>query len=337
MTKINWLNLQLFADGGEAAAEGTNTGDNAVGAADQRLRELGVPEDKLQKHRARRERSAKKSAPFDQAVPANAQEETKAAASTENSATPTEDKPTGRMSWDEIMKDPEYNKEMQSIVRSRLKTAGAAEEALGKLTPALELLARKYGLDTENIDHDALAKAIGDDGEYYEKKAMEMGVSIETAKKIDNESRENARTERAAAMTAQREMIENHFRKLEEQGEAMKKTFPSFDLQKELQNPVFARMTSPGGGISVEDAYYAVHRKEIQTASMQAVAEKTAQKVANSIRAGAKRPDENGISATSPSVPTFDYKHMSRDQRAAFKNDLKRRWANGEKVFPGQG
>lgn len=335
MKKINWLNLQLFADGGEAAAEGTDTGDHAACDADERLRELGVPEDKLQKHRARRERSAKKSVSFDQAVPANAQEETKAAASTEN-PTPTEDKPTGRMSWDEIMKDPEYNREMQSIVRSRLKTAGAAEENLNKLTPALELLARKYGLDAENIDHDALAKAISDDGAYYEDKALEMGVPVATAKQIDDEARENARTERAAAVTAEREMIENHFRKLEQQGEAMKKTFPAFDLRKELQNPVFARMTSPGGGISVEDAYYAVHRKEIQTASMQAVAEKTAQKVANSIRAGAKRPDENGTSAQASSVSAFDYKHMSRDQRTAFKNDLKRRWANGEKVFPGQ-
>ena len=116
----------------------------------------------------------------------------------------------------------------------------------------------------------------------------------------------------------------------------MKKVFPKFDLKTELQNPVFARMTSPNVNISVEDAYYAVHRNEIQTAAMQATAQRTAQNISKSIQAGSRRPDEAGASGQAPSVTTFDYSKASREQREAFKKDLRARMARGEKVYPGQ-
>jgi hypothetical protein len=240
------------------------------------------------------------------------------------------------MSWDEIMKDPEYNEQMQAVVRSRLKSAKGAEEALGKMTPALEVLARKYGLDPANMDYDALAKKINDDDSYYEEKALEMGVSVDTAKKIDqmerNTEREKAQTER----TLQEQKIQQHIINLEQQGEAMKKVFPNFDLRKELQNPAFARMTSPNVGISVEDAYYAVHRNEIQTAAMQATAQKTAEKISNAIQSGSRRPDESGASSQAASVSTFNYRNASKEQREALKKRIYEAAARGEKLYPGQ-
>ena len=200
------------------------------------------------------------------------------------------------------------------------------------MTPALEVQARKYGLDPANIDYDALAKSISDDNDFYEDKALEMGVSLETAKKIDQQERETARQQREKKRTLEQQKIQQHIIKLEQQGEALKKVFPTFDLRTELQNPVFARMTSPSGGISVEDAYYAVHRKEIQAASMQVAAQKTAQKISNAIQAGSRRPNENGASGQAPSVSTFDYRRASQEQR----NALKKRIRSGEKIFPGQ-
>ena len=200
------------------------------------------------------------------------------------------------------------------------------------LSPALELLARKHGQDPANIDYDALAKAISDDESYYEDKALEMGVSVETAMKIDQQERDNARQQRQEAQTLEQQKFQQHIMKLEQQGEAMKKVFPNFDLRTELKNPAFARMTSPNVGISVEDAYYAVHRNEIQTAAMQVTAQKTAQKISNAIQAGSRRPDENGTSGQAPSVTTFDYRSMSPEQRKA----LKARILSGEKIYPGQ-
>ena len=336
MADIKWLNLQLFAGegAGDGGGEGAATGESAVDAGQQRLLELGVPADKIRK---RANKTASKAPDKTVTNTAQVQEpstEQAAAADTHTEEQAT-DAPT-RMSWDEIMADPEYNKQMQAVVQSRLKSAKASEEKLSKLTPALELLARKYNLDAEDMDVDALANAINEDSEYYEEKALEMGVSLETAKKIDQQERETTRQQRQEARTLEEQKIQDHFQELQRQGEEMKKVFPHFDLRKELDNPVFVRMTSPNGGVSVEDAYYAIHRKEIQTAAMQVTAQQTAQKISNAIQAGQRRPDENGTSGQAASVTTFDYRNASREQRDALKRQIREAAARGQKLYPGQ-
>lgn len=336
------LNLQLFAGegtGGEGGGESAS-GDNATAAAEQRLRELGVPEAKIRKSASKV--ASKMPTPVVETKEEAPKEETNVASAATEEKPTTEDAkdnnvPTKRMTWDEIMKDPEYNKEMQAVVRSRLKSEKSAEDALGKMTPAIEVMARKYGLDAANMDYDALAKAIENDDAYYEDKALEMGVSVEIAKKVDQMERENERRKAMEQRTFQEQALQQHFISLERQGEELKKIFPSFDLRAELQNPAFARMTAPGQGImSVEDAYRAVHRQEIDSAASQIIAQKTAEKISNAIASGSRRPDESGASSQAPSVSTFDYSKASRDQREAFKKDLRARLARGEKVYPGQ-
>ena len=348
MQNNKWFWLQLFAGEGGGAAGGTGAsggeggGDGAVSgvtdgvaAEHQRLLELGVPEEKLRK-RAKRASAklpegAVRTAPKETAKP----QEQVATAETN----PTEDKTeptTTRMSWDEIMADPEYNKQMQSVVRSRLKEANASVEALAKLTPALELLARRHGLDADKMDYEAIAKAINDDDAYYEDKALEMGVSLETAKRIDQQERDHARQQKEEARNLEQQKLRNHFMKLEQQGEALKKVFPNFDLRKELQNPKFAQMTSPNSLMSLEDAYYAVHRKEIDAARSQVIAQQTVQQISNSIQAGSRRPDENGTSGQSASVTTFDYSKASKAQREALKREIYAAKARGEKLYPGR-
>jgi hypothetical protein len=149
---------------------------------------------------------------------------------------------------------------------------------------------------------------------------------------MDQKERDDARQQREQDRTIEEQRIQQHFVKLEQQAEAMKKVFPNFDLRTELQNPAFVRMTSPNVGISVEDAYYACHRQELQTAAMQVAAQKTAQKISNDIQAGNRRPSENGTTGQAPSVTTFDYRSASPEQRAA----LKARIRSGEKIYPGQ-
>ena len=332
MFNEKWLDLQLFAGegAGDGGGEGAVTGENNADAGHQRLLELGVPESKIRKNRAYKPNtSTPKPAEAGQGEATKPQAQQAAAA--ENPTEAKTDVPS-RMSWDEIMADPEYNKQMQATIQARLRSAKGAEETLGKLTPALELLARQHGQDPANIDYDALAKSISNDDSFYEQKALEMGVSVETARRIDQQERDTARQQRDQERTLEQQKFQQHIMKLEQQGEAMKKVFPNFDLRKELQNPAFARMTSPNVGISVEDAYYAIHRNEIQTAAMQVTAQKTAQKISNAIQAGSRRPDENGTSGQAPSVTTFDYRNASREQREA----LKKRIRSGEKIYPGQ-
>lgn len=350
MEKYLKLNLQFFggegasgAGTGEGGGEGAQTGDNGAAAAEQRLRELGVPESKIRKRASKATSTAPAQAA--QTAPTEPAEETNvvsAATQTEPTTEENQGAPK-RMTWEEIMKDPEYNKNMQAVVKSRLKSEKSAEESLGKMAPAIEVLARKYDLDPKNVDYEALAQKINDDDAYYEEKALEMGTSVETAKKVDQMERKNAREKQAEenrkaeeARTLQDIALRNHYDRLVRQGEELKKVFPNFDLQQELKNPVFARMTAPGKGVmSVEDAYHAVHRKEIQAASGQIIAQKTAEKISNAIQSGSRRPNESGASSQAPSVSTFDYAKASKQQRESFKKDLRARMARGEKVYPG--
>ena len=340
MTNEKWLNLQLFAGEGAGASggeggEGANAGDNANADAGQRLRELGVPDSVIRKRARYAAKAPETTAKTEESEP-KAAEKTVQVAAAENNPTEEKTEKTTRMSWDEIMADPEYNRQMQAVVQSRLKSAKGAEEQLSKITPALELLARKYKLDPSKMDIDALTKAINDDDSYYEEKALQMGTSVETAKKIDQQERDTARQKRAEALSIQEQKIRNHFNSLENQATEFQKIIPGFNLQTELKNPAFLRMTSPNVGISVRDAYYAVHHDEMQAAAMQATAKATAQNISNNIQARQRRPDENGISGQAPSATTFDYRNASPEQRAAFKKDLRERMARGEKVYPGQ-
>ena len=345
MAKNKWFWLQLFAgegagasSGGEGGGDGAVSGDNGLAAGDQRLLELGVPEEKLRRRAKRASAKLPEGAVRTAPMKEQGQKPQEQVATAEEN--PTEDKaepnaPT-RMSWDEIMADPEYNKQMQATVQSRLRDAKKAEETLAKMTPALEVLARKHGQDPANPDYEALAKAISDDDAYYEDKALEMGVTVETAKRIDQQEREQARQQREQERTLEEQKIRNHFINLEQQAEAMKKVFPNFDLRTELQNPKFARMTSPNVGLSVEDAYHAIHRKEIMQAGMQVTAQQTAQKISNAIQAGSRRPNENGTSGQSASVSTFNYARASKAQRDALKREIYAAKARGEKLYPGR-
>ena len=113
--KFAWQWLQLFGDAADA-----DTGEEAADAGQERLRELGVPEEKL--HRAKQEKEAPQ-----------------AAAAKER-----------RMSWQEILKDPEYNAQIQKIVRSRVKDQGQSRAILQTLSPALRQLAKEISFRMGN-------------------------------------------------------------------------------------------------------------------------------------------------------------------------------------------
>jgi hypothetical protein len=342
MKKLFWLRLQFF--GGEGASAGASSGagdggaqaasgENASAAAEQRLRELGVPSDKAKK------RASKVASSMPMAETSNV-----SATAVDEKNAPQEEKTEApaKMSFDEWLKSDAdysnaYNQRMQAAVTERIKGEKAksqkANDALSAMTPAIEVMARKYGLDAKNMDYAALAKAIENDDAYYEDKAIELGTSIETAKRVDQMERADERRKAAEQASIEEQKRRNHYMSLNNQADAMRKVFPNFNLQQELQNPTFARMVGPNSGLTVEDAYFAVHRKEIQAASMQVAVQKTAEQMSNAIASGSRRPQESGATAQAPSVTTFDYKNASREQREAFKKDLRQKMARGEKVY----
>ena len=201
---------------------------------------------------------------------------------------------------------------------------------------AMIKMARKYGIDAEDIsklDVQALNKAVTEDKAYYEERADELGIPVEEAMRIDQLERRNKLLEHQNEQTLEQRRLQEHFDGLVQQAAKLQEMYPGFDLQTELENPAFARLTAPGSLVSVEDAYFAVHRKEIQTAAMQVAAQKTAQQISNSIQAGQRRPAENGSAsqAASISAPTT----MSRARRDEIKRRMNIAAANGEKLYPG--
>lgn len=321
MSEYHWL--QLFAEG-----DGEGTGETAPDAGEE-LRALGVPEEKIRKRAGqtagRRQQTA--DAPQPQPEPEAARQEQDAAAEEQKNG-------PGRMTWEEIMKDPEYNGRMQQVVRDRLRESRGAQDNLRALEPALELLTDRYHLDAGNLDAAALAKAITEDNAFYEQQAEALGVSPETARRMDQMERFERRQRQQQEEDQRQQAAREHIRGLVQQEAAMRELVPDFDLRRELENPTFARLTAPGVGISVQDAYFAVHRKEMQEQIQRQATQETAQKLAASIQANQSRPRENGTSAQAQSTGQVDYRHMPRQQREELKERIRMAAARGEKVYP---
>jgi hypothetical protein len=330
------LDLQLFAEGGEGGGEGgavVSPADDGQAA----LEALGVPKEKISQRakeavgRQRRVAKAQRSEADGQAAAAAQTEETPAeenAPGTAKAEEGTAQAAPQRMTWQEIMRDPEYNGEMQKLIRARLKDTET-------LRPALEMLAGKYGIDVSDpgkLDAAALGKAILEDDSLWEQKAGELGVEPDVARRIDQMNRFEAQRKAEQERSVQEEERRRYLVGLDAQAQELKKDFPDFDLLREMENPVFARMVGPKGGMKVADVYYAVHRAEIQKAQMQAAAQKAAEQVAASVQANRSRPVEHGVSGQAASQQRFDPSRLSREEQIAFNQMIK----SGRKIVPGE-
>ena len=335
--KFKWL--QLFADGtsegGAAgsgvtspAAAGQDTGVNASAVAGQtveptqadRLRELGVPESKL-----KRAKYSQKAAPQKQ------QETTAQAAAAETQEVTEETKDTAkRLSWDEIMADPEYNGEMQKVVKAAKEKLKTSAEGLEKLAPAIQLIAKKYGVDAG--DYEAISKAVVDDDAYYEERAMELGVTTDVAKQLDKSEKMMRAAEEQQQKFINEQKLMEHIGKLNRQAIELQQKYPDFNLGKELNNPTFARLTAPDLNLPLEDAYELVHREEIKENIRQAALKASIQQVSNAVQSNKNRPNDGVSKSSNASVQTFNYQNATKAQREA----LKARIRSGEKIFPGQ-
>lgn len=298
----NWL--QFFADGGAPAGEGggADTGVDAGNPGPQ-LEDLGVPADKAEKFRQRKQKAAPAPKPAEEAQPAAQQAEQ-----------------TNAMSWDDFFKDPQNNQRLQQMMSERVNRVGRQQsEYISKLSPALELIASRYGIEADEnggYDAEAIAKAITEDDSYYEQKALEMGVDTETAKRIEKLETKNRRNEEALQRQQRDQQLREHFMQMQQQAKDVQNIMPGFDLQEAINDPKFMRLTSPEVGMSVKEAIWALHGDEIQAQAVNAVAQRAKLDAANAIRSGI-RPRENGNSTAAAAV-TPNMRNMTREDRRAY-------------------
>lgn len=338
----NWKwNLQFF--GGEGASSGGDGGGDGASAtgvisgdADQNvntatnqthaqsLEELGVPKAKAERYRKAKgnKATAASSAPAQvNNVPAEAP-----AKDTDEPADQS-----GARNYDkefnDFLADPEMNQRMQSIISKRVK---GSQEVMGALKPALEVIAKQSGIDLSKLDAasaKSLSDAIIEKSGYYEDLAAEMGSDVETAKRVSERERDAARREEEAKNFINEQKYQEYKSKIEQQSAAMRQKYPGFDLNKELQNPTFANVVK--AGLSIEDAYHAVHHREIENSIRSSAAQMSAQALSNSIQSGRNVPSQNGsTSRASQNVAPKLYSQMTKEERAAVKAQYQREYYN---------
>ena len=213
---------------------------------------------------------------------------------------------------------------MQDTVQKRLKGTKETVDKYNALTPTLEMLAKKYGVDANDIV--ALNKAIEEDDSYYEAEALEKGLTVEQLKDIRKMERENAELKAQMNERQRRETAAQQYAAWMDQAKEAAKLYPSLDLNTEAKNPEFLKLLH--AGIDVGSAYLVIHKDDIIPAAMQYTAKTVEQKLANKIIAGGARPTENGNSSQSASVVKSDVSQLSKADR----QEIIRRVQRGEKI-----
>ena len=217
-----------------------------------------------------------------------------------------------------------YDARMQNAIRGRLKATEDTVNRFNALTPTLELLAEKYGVDANDVE--ALNKAIEEDESFFQDEALEKGMTVQQLKEFRKMQRENADLKRQMSDQQTKERAEMLYASWVDQGEKTKTVYPSFDLKAEMENPRFVDLLR--NNIDVRTAYEVLHKDEIIPAAMQFTAKTVEQKLTNKIIAGGQRPTENGMNSQGAAVVKSDVSQLSKADR----HEIIRRVQRGERI-----
>ena len=298
------LNLQLFAEGGDG-------GTGATGATGETASAAGM------------QNKGAKSNPL-----ANVQYGVLDASGNESPAAEGTEPTVDRNAKFEALIKGEYkdlyDQRMQDTIQRRLKGTKETVDKYNELTPTLEMLAKKYGVDASDIQ--ALNKAIQEDDSYYEEEALEKGISVQQLKEIRRMERENATLKKQIEAAQRHENGKKLYAAWMQQAEEAKKVYPGFDLKTEMDNPKFVDLLR--SNIDVRTAYEVLHKDEIIPAAMQFTAQAVESKLAKKIASNGARPTENGMSSQGAAVVKSDVSQLSKADRA----EIIRRVQRGEKI-----
>ncbi len=313
-----FINLQLFAEGGETGLSGDFDADFAkyvLGGADETERDKA---DENADEAEQNADAASEDAPTD--------ETDENADGTAENASETADGDDG-----DEMSDEEFEK----LISGKGKKAfgakaqklidGKFEKVKGQMQP-LEALAGvlydRYGVEKGDVN--ALTEAVYNDGAMFSRQALDAGVPVseyrenfkaargETDSEAQNEPDEQADGE-DAELIAQNDLISAW----QTQADEVKATFPDFDLAAELSgNESFRQLLTGERPLTVEEArrlaYYDRDIAAISGRAAQSAKEKTAQAIAQN----RTRPAEGGLTGRSGGIV------QKKDVSALKDNDI---------------
>lgn len=239
--------------------------------------------------------------------------------------------PGGRVPFKQLIQG-EYRQDYEQAVGQRIQGAIAQrfrnqqdwQGQVKSYAPIMQALSHKYGLDAADVN--GISQKIQE--EAWAEEANEKGLPLDVVRSMHQVQEERDQYRSQAEEARQDRLLQQHFAQLQQQEAELRKSFPGFDLMAELQNnPRFGELTRPGG-MSVQEAFYALHGPEIQAQGMQYAYQQAGRNIAASVQAGAARPLENGMQRAQPASFGLDVRSLTPQQRAEIRARIER----GERV-----
>lgn len=351
------VNLQLFAEGcgdGGAAAAAASAADAAPAVqepalrpAEERLarrsgvlkrssREEGSPSQSAQSAASSPEGGAlgsEEKSELDEEAEEN-QNEAEGKDGEEKGEGKTKSPEERRKAFGELLRG-EYADLTEELMQNAVTEATRRLEASPAVKGLMQALQEKYGTDANDLV--ALTEAVRNgavkDDAYYEKLAMEKGVSTKTARELDKLESQNKQ------LTEQQQLIRQMERQREQQAriaelqagwdreaEQLKAQYPDFNMAEVLANPEVEKMMR--SGVSMTNAYRSAYFDHILKQQQAATAQQVEQGVVNRMQQRNARPGENGTRPGSAVQTKIDVSHMSRKEM----EEMERRAMRGEVI-----
>ena len=366
--KADAIDLQMFADGGTGAngngtpsqSAGADSSPNAsagAGAANGEGNAIELPalrpaEERLArrsgvlKRSSREEDGNQKNAPS-QPPDGDSSPEGRADTSAEEGAADQEAEGKDgeekgkakspeerRKAFGELLRG-EYADLTEELMQNAVTEATRRLEASPAMKGLMQALQEKYGTDANDLV--ALTEAVRNgavkDDAYYEKLAMEKGVSTRTARELDKLESQNKH------LTEQQQMIQQMERQRAQQAriaelqagwdreaEQLKAQYPDFNMAEVLANPEVEKMMR--SGVSMTNAYRSAYFDHILKQQQAATARQVEQRVVNRMQQRNARPGENGTRPGGAVQTKIDVSHMSRKEM----EEMEKRVMRGEVI-----
>lgn len=351
------VNLQLFAEGcgdGGAAAAAASAADAAPAVqepalrpAEERLarrsgvlkrssREEGSPSQSAQSAASSPEGGAlgsEEKSELDEEAAEN-QNEAEGKDGEEKGEGKTKSPEERRKAFGELLRG-EYADLTEELMQNAVTEATRRLEASPAMKGLMQALQEKYGTDANDLV--ALTEAVRNgavkDDTYYEKLAMEKGVSTKTARELDKLESQNKQ------LTEQQQLIRQMERQREQQAriaelqagwdreaEQLKAQYPDFNMAEVLANPEVEKMMR--SGVSMTNAYRSAYFDHILKQQQAATAQQVEQGVVNRMQQRNARPGENGTRPGGAVQTKIDVSHMSRKEM----EEMEKRVMRGEVI-----
>lgn len=310
------MKLQLFAEGGDGAAEGT-------GEAAAEEKAVSAPA----QSKGREAAAAEVDEMLSPAEEPDAEEDAAEGEEQDGAADKSSTDPEAhRKAFGELMRG-EYNREFgEMIVQATQKAYDSILNEQGPVGRILNALGQKYG--TAPGDYEALAAAVEGgvvkDDAYYEDMAMKKGISVQLAKEMDALESENAKHRAAEQQRAEAAKMEAIQQEWDAAAERIRAEDPGFDIKTALADPDFAQMLKLG--VKMEDAYKARYFDDIMARRTTQTAKTVEKGVEAQIRQRGARPAENGTNPGGAAVLKTDVSKLTPQQC----EELERRAMRGQ-------